>query len=193
MGRRSTIDDATVFAAVARQLVEAGGTTLQAIVEETGVSVGSLYHRYESREGLLARAWLDAALEFQRYFLAALQGDAADAGEQAALATPRFCRVERIRAVLLACCRRSEFLSETTPEPLRAQIESVNDGLAAEIGRFARESGHAIEACRLAIVAIPLGAVRLYLPNRPVPRKLDDYVREAYRAVMRVDRAQRTS
>jgi AcrR family transcriptional regulator len=45
MGRLSTVDDARVFAAVARQMSSAGATTLHALVAETGVSVGSLYHR----------------------------------------------------------------------------------------------------------------------------------------------------
>jgi len=119
MGRLSTIKDANVYGAVGAQLAGKGAVTLQTIVAETGVSIGSLYHRYGSREGLLAQTWLDAVKSFQGGFLAALEGGDADgdesAGGRAALATPRFCRAERSRAIVLSCCRQSEFLSSATP------------------------------------------------------------------------------
>jgi AcrR family transcriptional regulator len=191
MGRLSTVDDARVFAAVARQMSSAGATTLHALVAETGVSVGSLYHRYGSREGLLARAWLDAVRAFQGRVLAELESGSADAGERAALATPRFCRAEPDRAALLACCRRSEFIGADTPAELRAEIEGVNVAAAAAVARFAKANGHSLDAVRMALVAIPLGAVRLYLPDKTVPRAVDDYVRVAYRAVIRADHARK--
>ncbi|MCG8441877.1 MAG: TetR/AcrR family transcriptional regulator [Caulobacterales bacterium] len=177
-----------MFAAVGRGLAEDGALRLQAVVEETGVSVGSLYHRYGSREGLLARAWLDAVEAFHARFRAALESGAPDAGEEAALATPRFCRAEPERAVILACCRRSEFLGEAAPADLRAAIETVNRDAAAALARYAEGVGAPLEACRLALVAFPLGAVRVYLPRRPVPDGVDAYVAGAYRAVMALAR-----
>lgn len=187
MGRMSRVDDAQVYAAVARRLTTSGGLRLQDIVADTGVSVGSLYHRYGSREGLLARTWLDALLAFQAGFRDEISRGDDDAGERAALSTPRFCRTDRARAVVLACCRKSEFLTPDTPVALQQQIDEANEQAADTVGRFARERGHALEACRIALVAIPLGAVRLYLPDHAVPASVDRYVREAYRAVMRVD------
>jgi len=106
MGRPSSLRDETVFAGVGALMAGGGSLTLQALVERTGVSVGSLYHRYGSREAMLARAWLAAVRAFQARFLEALEGGSSDAGERAALATPRFCRAEPDLAVLLACCRR---------------------------------------------------------------------------------------
>jgi AcrR family transcriptional regulator len=188
MGRSSTIDEPRVFAAVARRLSTGGTMTLQAVVTETGVSVGSLYHRYGSREGLLAQTWLDAVHAFHAAFLKEIDQETEDAGEQAALATPRFCRSDRDRAVVLACCRRSEFFSDATPSVLREQIEHVNDEAIAAIRRYAKRTGHALEACRLGLVAFPLGAVRLYLPAQSVPASVDGYVLAAFRAVMRTDR-----
>lgn len=189
MGRLSTVDDTKVFAAVARLMSTTGNLTLQSVVDETRVSIGSLYHRYRSREGLLARAWADAVKAFHAVVVPELDGGAPDAGERAALATPRFCRAERDRAILLACCRRSEFLGEATPADLRAEIEAINDEAAAALARFARRTGVPLDACRLAIVALPLGAVRLYLPAKPVPRAVDDYVRAGCRAVLDAGRA----
>lgn len=187
MGRTSRVNDSSVYAAVGRQLSENGTMTLQGVVGETGVSVGSLYHRYGSREDLLAQTWLDAVRAFQSRFLAAIESGDEHAGERAALATPKFCRAEPGRAVVLACCRRPEFISNETPAALEAEICRVNDNAIAAIRRYARRMGYSLHACRLGLVAFPLGAVRLYLPDRPVPRAIDRYVSEAFRSVIRAD------
>jgi AcrR family transcriptional regulator len=180
MGRLSTIDDGRVFSAVGSQLAGAGSLTLQDVVAQTGVSIGSLYHRYRSREELLARTWLDAVIAFQEKFLAALESDAADAGEQAAMAVPRFCRAEPQRARVLISCRRQEFLSDGTSDNLKKQIASINENAAKSLSKFARSRKLSVEACRLGLVAYPLGAVRLYLPDRKIPKRLDAYVAAAY-------------
>ena len=184
MGRMSTVSDAEVFGAVSRRLASDGVVTFQTIVADTGVSVGSLYHRYGAREGLMARAWLDAISAFQERFLAALESDDPAAGESAALATPRFCRSDRERAIILACCRRSEFLSAATPEDLRQEIAGINEWAMMALETYAQRTGFEPEACRLGMVAFPLGAVRLYLPGRPVPENVDQYVSAAFRAVV---------
>ncbi|MCA3734974.1 MAG: hypothetical protein INE97_06490 [Phenylobacterium sp.] len=58
-----------------------------------GLSTGSLYHRFGSREGLLGETWLNALLAFQPVFVQALKTPSA-VGEIAAV-TPRFCRERR--------------------------------------------------------------------------------------------------
>ncbi len=186
MGRLSTIDDSSVFAAVGASLTTRGAVTLQTIVEDTGVSIGSLYHRYGSREEMMARAWLDAVKAFQKNFLEELESGGEDAGERAALATPRFCRKERGRAVVLYCCRPSEFLSKETPKALTAEIAGVNEQAKKALRRFALRNGYSLEACRMGLVAFPLGAVRLYLPTRPVPARVDDYVAAACRTALKL-------
>ncbi|MEO1036773.1 MAG: TetR/AcrR family transcriptional regulator [Pseudomonadota bacterium] len=187
MGRPSTVSDDEMFAAVGQALTEHGAASVQAIVDRTGVSVGSLYHRYGSREGLLAQTWIDAVESFQQCFVDAL----AQSAEAAAVATPRFCRAEPERAVVLACCRRSEFLAVGTPPALKQRIDAINDDAATHLRRFARREKLPKDAVQLALVAIPLGAVRQYLPARAVPASLDEYVRAACRAVLRAARQTR--
>lgn len=188
MGRVSRVDDDRVFAAVARRMATDGSLRLQSVVEDTGVSVGSLYHRYGSREGLLARTWLDAVRSFHDRVLAALQSGRPDADEETALATPRFCREERPRAIVLLSCRRSEFLNEATPPELKTAIDDANRDAAAALARFAEDRGVKLDACRMGIVAFPLGAVRFYLPYGKVPEQVDDYVRVACRAALAAGR-----
>ncbi len=180
MGRLSTVRDDQVFSVVGARLAGDGAITLQTVVDDTGVSVGSLYHRYGSREALLALTWLDAVRAFQTCFLTALESGGDDAGERAALATPRFCRSDHQRAIVLSCCRPAEFFSPATPQHLQKEISNVNKAAAAAIRRYAKCSGYSLEACRLGLIAFPLGAVRLYLPARPVPQALDEYISAAF-------------
>lgn len=176
----STLNTDELYAAVGSHLAIKGSVTLQDIVKTVGCSIGSLYHHYQSREGLLAAAWLDAATTFQGVFLTALS----QSGQKAALATPRFCRTEKAKAVILACCRKSEFLNDNTPAQLRKDIEMLNKKTEAHIRIFAEQSGHSLEDCLLSIVAFPLGAVRLYLPARDVPVALDMKIARAYDATL---------
>lgn len=184
MGRKSTFRDASVFAAVGAELAATGRLTIDGLTLATGLSTGSVYHRFGSREALLAETWLDAVRRFQSGFLEALRMETPDAGEQAALATPRFCRADPEAAVILACCRRSEFLGPDTPPVLRDRIASLNDEASAELRRFSRCIDRPLLACRLALVAYPLAAVRLYLPRRPVPKSIDAQLIKACRATL---------
>ena len=184
MGRRSTFSDDDVFAAVGRMLVRDGEVRMQSVVEETGVSVGSLYHRFGSREGLLARAWLDTLAAFHARFLAALDHPGDVPGLAAALETPRFCRDEPDKALILVCCRRSELMSDNTPEALQAELATANDRVMAAIDAFCRRTGLPLEIARLGLIGFPLGAAKLYMPAEPVPEALDEEIERAYRAVV---------
>jgi AcrR family transcriptional regulator len=180
MGRLSTFEDRDVFAAVGARLARAGKATFQEIVADTGVSVGSLYHRFVSREGLLAETFLDALTAFQSRFIEALSGGDLEAGANAALSVPAFCREERAKAVVLACCRASEFVTDETPTAFRVEIERANRRAAAALRRFAADNALDLDAARLALAGFPLGAVRLYLPSRSVPTTIDAAIAAAY-------------
>jgi AcrR family transcriptional regulator len=184
MGRKSTFADDKVFAAVGAELGAAGRLTMDGLTRATGLSTGSLYHRFASREALLAEAWLNAVRRFQAGFLEALRRETHDAADEAVLATPRFCRAEPEAAVILACCRRSEFLGQETPEALREQIALLNDDAAAALSRFSQRIDRPLLACRLALVAYPLAAVRLFLPQHPVPKSIDAQLLKACRAAL---------
>ena len=58
------------------------------------------------------------------------------------------------------------------PPAIRKQ-KAHNDTVSGAVRRFAGAIDRPLLACRLALIAYPLGAVRLYLPKMAVPRQLD--------------------
>jgi AcrR family transcriptional regulator len=188
MPRKSSFDDQDVFRCAARQFAVNGRFTIDALTEETGISMGSVYHRFGSRDGLLAETWLNAVDRFQAAFLDALAPNTLDAALEAALATPRFCRTNPGEAVILACCRQSELLLPETPPGLRRRVKMVNETAARAIRNLAAAIDRPLLACRLALIAYPLGAVRLYLPHRPVPQTIDVEIAKAVRAALETEK-----
>ena len=184
MGRVSTVKHSDVYNMVGTHIAEHGAIKLQDIVDQTGISIGSLYHHYGSREELLALTWLDAVTAFQERFLAALDSGLPNAGVLAARVTPQFCRTEPAKARVLVCCRRQELISATLPEELTKKISAVNVDAAKSLSSFAKARGYALEACKLGLIGFPLGAVRLYLPHKAVPECLDDFVANAFRSAI---------
>lgn len=187
MGRRSTFSDEQVFSAVSSQIATSAEFKIQDLAKETGISIGSLYHRFSSREGLLAATWLDALLASHEALLSALETPGEDAGLQAALATPRFAREHRARAIILCLGRRETLLTETAPEEALATSEETNAKVKSALERFADRSNVSMQACMHGIVAFPLASVKLYLPARHVPRSVDSFVSAAYHAAMAAD------
>ncbi|MFN3625649.1 MAG: TetR/AcrR family transcriptional regulator [Hyphomicrobium sp.] len=184
MGRKSSLNEQEVYRVVACELATTGRFTVDALNAATGLSMGSIYHRFGSREGLLAETWLNAVERFQAQFLDALAAGTLDAGLKAALVTPRFCRSNPNEAMLLACCRQAEFLGEATPAVLRARIAAANNTASGAVRRFAKSIDRPLLTCRLALIAYPLGAVRLYLPKSAVPHQLDVEIIKAARSVL---------
>lgn len=182
----STLNERQIFGWVGSHLAKSGSITLQDIVKGTGVSVGSIYHHYGSREELLARAWIDAVSVFQNRFLTALESGEVDAGERAAMTIPQFCREDVERAKLLICCRREELISKTLPEDLANQIRDINKTAEKKLMRFAKSQGYSLAAVKLGLIAYPLGAVRLHLPDQKIPKSLDEYVKAAYLSAVKM-------
>ncbi len=185
MGRQSTYENQDIYSAVGQHLSKFGSIKLQDIVKYTGISIGSLYHKYGSREVLLARAWLDAVTAFQGRFIGALESQHPNAGELAAQVTPQFCREEKHRALILVCCRRAELISDSLHAPLQKEILNINLKAQESLMLFAKNRGYSLEACKLGLIAFPLGAVRVYLPHHDVPEHVDNFVANAFNAAIK--------
>jgi AcrR family transcriptional regulator len=178
----------------AMRLVAEGGpsaATISGIAGLLGAPVGSIYHRFESRDLLLAKLWIRTIKCFQRGFVAALQADDVDeAALGAALYNVQWTRdhLEEARVLLLY---RSEDLAEKWPEELGEELATLNAGVFSAIKEHAqRRYGKDADATKLrrvvfALVDVPYAAGRRHLINgEPPPPQIDGLVTETLRCVL---------
>src|SRR5215218_1990560 len=80
--------------------------TIEAIAQASGAPTGSIYHRFGSRDELIARLWMRAVYRSQASFVAALErDDAKEAALAAAMSIVEFCEENPADARLLASFR----------------------------------------------------------------------------------------
>ncbi|MDD7940291.1 helix-turn-helix domain containing protein [Actinomycetospora lutea] len=179
----------------ARELVLADGlrtATVDRIVVASGAPKGSIYHRFGTLDDLLATMWLRAVRASQDRFLAALDGpgDAVTVGVAAALTLHDFAREEPDEAALLITVRRRDVERGIRDEDLARRLTTVNapiergvEDLATRL--YGRADRQAVERTVLAVVDLPLGAIRRHLlARRPPPPELRDPLGRAVRAAL---------
>ena len=169
---------------VAEQIVtDAGpsGLTLRRLASAAGVSNGSIYHAFSSRDELLARVWLRTAQRFLRMQAdrveAALAGaDSSEAGVdtvvQAALTSVDFAEEHPVAARLFFMQRRERLLAPDLPEALAAELKSVQTTFTGVLKRLADAVWHrhdraAVEAITACVVDLPTGLIRRQLESGP--------------------------
>jgi AcrR family transcriptional regulator len=173
----------------------AAAATIGAIAAASGAPAGSIYHRFGSRDELMAELWIRAVRRSQDIFLAAL--DSADQPVAAAVAAGlsifNFAAAAPEDARLLVSARRDDLVRAGLPPGLTRRLRELNQPIERAIGRLAREvygadtpMGRQLVA--LAAVDVPYGAVRRYLiARRPPPGELRPHVERAIRAVLGED------
>lgn len=169
---------------VAEELVAGHGpnaATVPTIAERLNASSGSIYHRFRSRDLILAHLWIRTVRRAQEGFLAALNAGRSDAAAEAALHVPRWSRQHLAEARILTLYRRED-LAVRWPAELGAELATLNDRLASSLREFARHhygqtTPDRIETVTFALVDVPYAAVRRYLISGvPPPRSVDALV-----------------
>jgi AcrR family transcriptional regulator len=161
--------------------------TVGAITGRLKAPTGSFYHRFASREALLAELWFKTVLGFQEGIEAAL--DAGD-GLRAALHTPAWVRTHLDEARLLLLYHRDDFVQGAWPDPLLAGLAEQKRSREARIGKFALDTfGRAgpdeLRCVRFVLAEMPVAAVRQHLYRRePPPPVVDQMIRDTYHAVV---------
>ncbi|MGW0183132.1 TetR/AcrR family transcriptional regulator [Nocardia sp. NPDC003345] len=184
MGRSAKYDSDAILDAALAVIAEHGpaAATTGAIARRLGAPTGSIYHRFASRELLLAQLWIRGIRRFQQGFVEALRaGDI----EAAALHGVRWCRAHTAEAAVLLLHRRTD-LAQQWPAELGTQLADLNSE-AATAYRALRDRYPGIDRHRLDFVLfdLPSGAVRRHLTElRPPPLWVDDLVRTAIRALL---------
>ncbi len=190
MGRPAHISDDDLLNAAMRVAARHGPAraTVAAIAQEAGVPIGSVYHRVPSRSALLADCWVRAAERFGTGFSAILEGaNTLEQAVEAALVTPRFARGDHAAAVLLLASRREDFLEEA-PEETRAKAATLTGNLQKSIAEAAKrlipQDPKGRERMAVALIGIPYGAVRVFLPQAVPPAEIDAVIAAAAKAAL---------
>jgi AcrR family transcriptional regulator len=196
VGRPAKFDSDKMLDAAAGLIARGGPgeATVAAIAQRLGAPSGSIYHRFDSRDLLLARLWIRTVLRAQEGFLEALEGqNLAEAARRAALHIPRWSRSHLEEATVLVLYRRED-LAAHWPAELGAELSGLNDGIAAALRRFTKRCYGRITDRNLltvafALVDVPYAASRRYLlAGRPPPPAIDDLVVRACTSTLLVER-----
>jgi len=193
MGRPAKFANKDLLEAALR-LASAGGpqaVTLSAIGDETGATTGSIYHRYSSREHLLAELWMDVVEGFQTAFIAAL-AEASDVEGAVRVATfmTRWVRSHVAEARVLLLYRRQDFVASEWPPELVARASALEPQMGVALRAFAkralgRADADAMSRVRFALLDAPLGGIKPYLQSsKPAPLVIDALIEQTVRAVL---------
>jgi AcrR family transcriptional regulator len=193
MGRTAQYTAEEMVAAATRLVADQGppGATITAIAEAVGAPTGSIYHRFPSRDTLLARVWLKTVEDFQSGFSGTLAGpDAFHAGLDAALYTPRWVRANPIAARVLLLHHRDEFVDAEWPADVSERALQLRREMDNALRSFARRALsatniNAMRRARYAVIDLPYAAVRPHLRacERP-PANVDRLIQDAYCGVI---------
>jgi len=192
MGRKAHFKHDEFIDAAMRMVAEKGpgALTVSALAISMKAPIGSVYHRFPSRDVLLAQLWIRIVESFQRGFLEALGHD----GLSAALYTVEWVREHPDEARVLLLHRREELVSGPWPEHLKEDAARLSQEMDAGIRSFARKqfgslSDEALRRAVFALTDVPLAALRLHVERGDQPPGfVDQLVRETYLAVMRIGR-----
>jgi len=193
MSRPARFDEASILDAALSELVERGprGVSVAGIARTLGAPSGSLYHRFSSRDHLLAAVWLRTAERFQEGFVARL--DEAEGGLAGVEAAVRFvvawARRHPAEVGLLTRFRREDLVAGAWPPEVAERAAHLSRQLDDAAKRLAErlwpDREPDMPALWLAAVSIPEAAVRRYLrAGQIIPAGLEEAVARASRAVL---------
>lgn len=164
--------------------------SVAAIAAASGAPVGTLYHRFGNRNGVLTAAWLRALERFQSGVMTAADNpDPVEAGVAMTVAAVRFGRELPDDAKLLLNLRPSDLLDGGPDEAFRARLAGMNAPLIEHLRRIARglfgaDGDREIDAVSRAVVDLPYAALRRHAHAPELPDWLDTDLAAAARALL---------
>ncbi len=178
-------DDALLDAAAAVALeLGARAASIDAIAERSGAPVGSIYHRFGSRDGVIGAAWERAVRRFQATYLPdEIPGpDPLSTAAGMAEAVVGFAIDDPDGARLLLTLRPEDHFEQPTP------MEELNAGIATAVRALGRALGVSSERVRMAVIDLPYGTVRRrFAEDRRLDAPLRREVGAAARALLAAD------
>ncbi len=181
MGRPARHAEATILECAKQLSAEVGpqNLTIAAVAERAGAPVGSIYHRYASRDEILATVWLDLVEEFQGRFLAPLTGDAdpVEAGLASVSFTYRWVRRHPCEARLMLVHRREDFASERWSKLHRQRAQRLTAQALESLRRYAsrllgRAGAAELRSVRFILIDLPTAALKRDIEAGVAPSKV---------------------
>jgi AcrR family transcriptional regulator len=163
-----------------------GALTIAGLSTRITAPIGSVYHRFPSRDALVAELWLNIIESFQNEWLKILQTD----GLRATLFCMEWVRSHPNEARVMLLHRIDDLTSGEWPEDLqkRAQrlFKELREGVASftkkQFGSVTKEN---IDRTLFAVNDAPMGILRRYMhDNKIPPESVADLIRETYEAVI---------
>jgi len=165
--------------------------TVAAVAQEAGAPTGSIYHRYRSRDQLLAELWMEVVEGFQSGFVAGLaKASGTEGGVEAARFMVSWTREHALEARLLLLHRRQDFIAGEWPPELADRAAALEPQVGAALRAFAlrtfgRADADTLARLRYALLDAPFGAIKPYVQGRkPIPPVVDVLVATTARAVL---------
>lgn len=179
MGRPARHQEATILASAKRVSAAVGPQrlTIAAVASDAGTPVGSIYHRYASRDDILAALWLELVTEFQTRLLAHLErSDPVEAGLAALRFVCRWVRRHPCEARLMLLHRREDFAAERWAATYRRRARDLADQADTAMRRYAsrllaRAGAAELRTVRFVLVDLPTAALRRDLEAGTPPSK----------------------
>lgn len=194
MGRAAKYTEADILDAALGIVAEDGvhAVTVVAIAHRLGAPSGSIYHRFASRDLILAKLWIRTVRRFQEGYLAALNHpEPIRAARAAAAHTVNWTADHRSEARLLVLYRREDLIA-LWPEELGDELATLNDKVQRAVLSCARACFGAVDEqsagrVRFALIDLPYAAARQVLAtDGPMAPWLESALLAAVSAILRV-------
>lgn len=154
--------------------------TITDVAAELGAPVGSLYHRFASRDDLFGSLWVREIRRFHDGLLAAAVDDDPERAMIAcAVYIPRYCRRHPERAIAMTLFRQADLVDRVSDDDVRREVAEINDEVEAAMTdltrrRFGSATRRRLELAVSAVQEVPYGLVRSRIGARaPIPRWVD--------------------
>lgn len=187
MGRTARYTDESILDTALALVSEDGaqGATVVAIAARLGAPSGSIYHRFASRDLILARLWIRTVNQSQVGFLESLAlDDTSEAAEAAVAHTLEWSATHRHEARVLTLYRREDLVA-LWPDELGEVLSTLNDQVKRAVLAFTERhlgtvSAETVGLARFALIDLPYAAARqAILDDRPLAPWLREAVNSA--------------
>lgn len=163
--------------------------SVAAIAKASGAPVGTLYHRFGNRDGVVLAAWLRALDRFQRRALAADAEAPVERATAMAVAAIGFARELPDDARLLLTIRPADLVDGQSDAAFTETLAAMNAPLAQRMRELAHQlygsdEPRAVDAVHRAVSDLPYAVVRRHAHDDPLPDWLEADVAAAARAVL---------